>query len=84
MLYLDSLVYFDLECKPWFPKKLLGECYLGNFQKMHGLVKSKVEIAFADRMLNTYDVLQLWKDDRCAKKLEFEINPNILRRLCLH
>ena len=35
------------------------EQILGNFQKMHGLVKSKVEIAFADRMLNTYDVLQL-------------------------
>ena len=72
MLYLDSLVYFDLECKPWFPKKLLGECYLGNFQKMHGPMKSKVEIAFADGMLNTYDVLQLWKDDNVQKNLNLK------------
>ena len=62
MLYLDSLVCFHPECKPWFPKKLLGECYLGNFQKMHGLVKSKVENVLENRMLNTYDVLLLWKD----------------------
>ena len=52
---------------------------------MHGLVKSKVENALANRILNTYDVhYNCEKIDICAKKLEFIKQTNKFRRLCLH